>query len=434
MATQYWHQEMETLDRESLGRLQLERLQQALARAARTPYYHKRFQEEGLDLSSIDTLEKVKDLPFTTKQDLRLSYPDGMVAEPRREIVRLHASSGTTGKSTVIFYTRKDLREWADLIARAMVATGVSADDVFQNMMSYGLFTGGLGLHYGAERLGCLVIPSAAGNSEKQIQLMQDFGSTVVHITPSYSLHLAEIVRGMGLEPRDLSMAKAYLGAEPYSEATRQKIEEQFAVDAYNSYGLSELNGPGVAFECTEKAGMHIWEDNYFVEVIDPETGENVPDGEEGELVLTHLNRDAMPIIRYRTRDLTRIIPEPCGCGRSHRRIERIKGRTDDMLIVGGVNVFPSQVESVLMNIPEVGNNYRIIIKRENNLDRMHIEVELYTKMFHGDLKELRQLNKKIVDKLRSTIIINPRVELMEPGSLPPSMGKAVRVIDEREV
>ncbi len=429
-----WNREIETIDRKSLEALQLERLRKALGAAAETPFYKKVFADKKVDISKIATLEHLKDLPFTTKNDLRLSYPDGMVAVPRSKVVRMHASSGTTGKSTVIFYSMKDVSEWADLVARSMMATGATADDVFQNMMGYGLFTGGLGLHYGAERLGCMVIPSSTGNTLRQIQLMQDFNTTIIHITPSYALHLADEINKQGVDPRDLTVKKAYLGAEPYSEATRDKIEEQWGLDAYNSYGMSEMNGPGVAFECTEKAGMHLWEDFYIAEVINPETLEVLPDGEAGELVLTHINREAMPIFRYRTRDLTRIIPTPCPCGRTHRRIERITGRTDDMLIIGGVNVFPSQIESVLMNIPEVGNNYQIVLDREENLDRIKIKVELYSKMFHGDLKELERLRKKIVEELRAIIVVNPRVELHEPGSLPPSMGKAVRVIDNRKI
>ncbi len=434
MGIMFWNEEIETLDRKSLEKLQLEKLKASLTAASQTPFYRKVFEDTGVDIDSIRSIEHLQDLPLTTKNDLRLSYPDGMVAVDRKEIVRMHASSGTTGKSTVIFYSRRDIEDWADLVARCMVATGTTPDDVFQNMMGYGLFTGGLGLHYGAERLGCLVIPSSTGNTMKQIQLMQDFGTTVVHITPSYSLHLVEVIRENDIDPHDLSLKKAYIGAEPHSEATRKKIEDQYGIDAYNSYGLSEMNGPGVSFECTEKQGMHIWEDFYIVEVIDPHTGEVLPDGDEGELVLTHINREAMPIIRYRTRDLTRIIPDSCPCGRTHRRIERIKGRTDDMFIISGVNVFPSQIESVLMNVPEVGNNYQIVLDREENLDRLHIKVELYSKMFHGDLKELNRLKETIAEKIRSTVIVNPRVELLEPGSLPPSTGKAVRVIDNREL
>ncbi|HPI89527.1 MAG TPA: phenylacetate--CoA ligase [Spirochaetota bacterium] len=430
----FWNEKIETIDRADLNKLQLEKLKKALEAAASTPFYKKLFNDNGVDVSKVTTLKHLKDLPFTTKHDLRLSYPDGMVAVPRTDIVRLHASSGTTGKSTVIFYTWKDLSDWADLIARSMMATGTTKDDVFQNMMGYGLFTGGLGLHYGAERLGCLVIPSSTGNSLKQMELMKDFSTTVIHITPSYAMHLVEVIKENGVNPHDLSVKKAYLGAEPYSEGVKKKIEEQWGLEAYNSYGLSEMNGPGVAFECVHKNGMHLWEDFYIMEIINPETGENLPDGEEGELVLTHINRAAMPIIRYRTRDLTRIMPEKCACGRTHRRIERIKGRTDDMLIVGGVNVFPSQIETVLMNVPEVGNNYQIVLDRHNNLDRIHVRVELYSKMFEGDIKALDALKKKIVERLKALITVNPKIEFLEPGSLPPSTGKAVRVIDKREI
>ena len=315
-----------------------------------------------------------------------------------------------------------------------MVAAGVTRDDVFQNMMGYGLFTGGLGFHYGAERIGAMVIPSSSGNSLRQIQLMQDFGATVMHITPSYALHLVEVVQEQGIDPHSLPIAKAFLGAEPYSEAVKQKIEEQWGVKVYNSYGMSEMNGPGVAVECLKTCGMHLAEDYYIAEIIDPDTCQVLPDGHEGELVLTHINREAMPIIRYRTRDLTRIVSEPCPCGRTHRRIERIKGRSDDMLIVGGVNVFPSQIETVLMKFPEVGNNYQIVLDRQNNLDRLHIKVEIYSKMFKGDLKELKKLNERIVTELRALIVINPRIEFMEPGALPPSQGKAVRVFDNRQI
>ena len=430
----FWNKEIETMPREELEALQIKRLQKAAAAAAATPFYNKVFKNRGFDPSAISTLDNLRDIPLTTKNDLRLSYPSGMVAVKQSDIVRMHASSGTTGKSTVIFYTAKDISEWADLVARCMTATGTTKDDVFQNMMGYGLFTGGLGLHYGAERLGAMVIPSATGNSLRQIQLMQDFHTTVIHITPSYALHLVEVITEHGINPHDLTVKKAYLGAEPYSEGVRKKIEEQWNLEAYNSYGLSEMNGPGVAFECEEKNGMHIWEDFYIPEIINPDSGEILPDGEQGELVITHINRDAMPILRYRTRDLTTIIPEPCACGRTHRRIERIKGRTDDMLIVGGVNVFPSQIETVLMRIPEVGNNYQILLDREGSLDRMHVKVELYSKMFDGDLKALKQLNKKIVEEMRALITINPKVEFLEPGSLPPSEGKAVRVIDKREI
>ncbi len=430
----YYNEKIETLPKKELESLQVERLKKSLNAASRTPYYSKLFAEKKINIDNISTLEHIKDLPFTTKNDLRLSYPDGMVAVPRSEVVRMHASSGTTGKSTVIFHTMNDVNNWADQVARAMYSTGARKEDILQNMMGYGLFTGGLGLHYGAEKLGCMVIPSSTGNSLRQIQLLQDFNSTLIHITPSYALHLVEVIKEHGINPHDLSIKKAYFGAEPYSEATKEKLEALWGIDAYNMYGLSEMNGPGVAVDCVYKSGMHLAEDFYIAEIINPETGEQLPDGEEGELVLTHINREAMPIIRYRTRDLTRIIPEQCRCGKTHRRIERIKGRSDDMIIVGGVNVFPSQIESVLMNIPEIGNNYVIILDREDGLDKMHIQVELYSKLFRGDLNALKQLNREILEKLRALIVINPKIEFMEPGSLPPSEGKAKRVIDKRTI
>lgn len=430
----YWNEEIEAITQQELRKLQEKRLQKTLHAAAKTPFYKKRFESNNIDISKITTLEDIQKLPFTTKNDLRLSYPDGMVAVDRSEIVRIHASSGTTGKSTVIFYTQKDINQWAEQVCRGMYSTGIRKSDTFQNMMGYGLFTGGLGLHYGAEKLGCLVIPSSTGNSLKQIQLIQDFNTSVIHITPSYCLHLSEIIQNEGYDPKELPIKKAIMGAEPYSDETRIKLENIYGIDVYNGYGLSEMNGPGVSFECEKKEGMHLAEDFYIAEIIDPDTGEQLPDGEIGELVLTHINRDAMPIIRYRTRDLTRIIPEKCSCGRTHRRVERMKGRTDDMLIIGGVNVFPSQIESVLMKIPEVGNNYQIVVDRIHDLDKLHVRVELYSKMFHGDLSELKRITSKITELLKSTIIVTPKVELLEPGSLPPSTGKAVRVIDNRKI
>jgi phenylacetate-CoA ligase len=346
----------------------------------------------------------------------------------------MHASSGTTGKSTVIFYTQHDIDEWSDQVARSLTATGITTNDVFQNMMGYGLFTGGLGMHLGAERLGCMVIPASTGNTLKQIQLMEDFRTTAMHITPSYALHLADAIREQGIDPAELSVRKAFLGAEPYSIGVKHKVEEQWNLDAYNSYGMSEMNGPGVAFECEYKDGMHLWEDFYIIEIIDPDTLENLPDGEEGELVLTHVNRRAMPLIRYRTRDLTRIIPGVCPCGRTHRRIDRIKGRSDDMLIVGGVNVFPSQIETVLMKIPEVGNNYQILLNRVNNLDRLNLKIELKNNDLFGNENELRCLQTKISAEVIALITVTPRLELLSPGTLPASTGKAVRVIDNREI
>jgi len=430
----FWNEEIETLDRESLEKLQLKKLTETLRWAANTPFYKQLFNNKKIDIDKVTSLEHLKDFPFTKKSDLRTSYPDGMVAVDKKEIVRMHASSGTTGKSTVIFYTQRDIEDWADLIARSLTASGITSKDVFQNMMGYGLFTGGLGMHLGAERLGCMVIPASTGNTLKQIQLMQDFETSALHITPSYALHLADALREHGVEPAELSVRKAFLGAEPYSVGVKQKVEEQWNLDAYNSFGMSEMNGPGVAFECEHKNGMHLWEDFYIMEIIDPETLESLPDGEEGELVLTHINRRAMPLIRYRTRDLTRVIPYRCGCGRTHRRIDRIIGRSDDMLIVSGVNVFPSQIETVLMKTPEVGNNYQILLNRVNNLDRLNIKVELKNNDLFGNDYELKCLHSKMSAELVSLITVTPRIELVPPGSLPASTGKAVRVIDSREI
>ncbi len=383
------------------------------------------------DLNSLLQLEK---LPLTTKEDLRENWPYGFLAVSKDELVRMHSSSGTTGRATVIFHTANDLQEWTNLLARCMYMTGVRKPDVFQNMMTYGLFTGGLGFHYGAERIGALVIPAGAGNSKRQIQLMRDFGTTVIHIIPSYALHLFTFFEEMKLVPsKDTSVRMAFLGAEPHSEKTRKKIEELYGFKAFNSYGLSEMNGPGVAFECPYQSGLHIWEDNFLVEIIDPDTMKPVPDGVEGELVLTTLMREGMPILRYRTKDLTRIIPGPCECGRTHRRIERIKGRTDDMLILKGVNIFPIQIEKKLMGIPGVGTNFQIILEREGFNDSMIVKVEVRKEFFDGELKHLEALRRKIAEELRSDILITPRVELVEPNTLPATEGKAIRVLDNRK-
>jgi phenylacetate-CoA ligase len=429
----FWDEEYEFMDRKRLEEIQMERLKITLQRAYKTEFYKRKFAEYGIKPSDIVNLDDIKKLPFTEKNDLREAYPYGFLAVDLEDVVRLHASSGTTGKPTVIFYTKNDIETWANIVARCIIATGATSKDIFQNMMSYGLFTGGLGLHYGAEKVGMLVVPTATGDTKRQIQFMKDFNTTVLHITPSYALHLSDVLNEMGISPNSLNLKKAYLGAEPYSESTKNKIEKLYNIDVYNSYGLSEMNGPGVAFECIYKDGMHIWEDHYIVEIIDPKTGEDVKEGEYGELVLTIISREAMPIIRYRTKDITRILPDRCKCGRTHRRIDRIRGRTDDMLIISGVNVFPSQIEHVLMNIPEVATNYQIVVKKEGQLDKLHIRVELYSKYFKGTLKELELIKEKIKSELKSVIFITPIVELCEPGTIPPSKGKAKRVIDERD-
>jgi len=431
----YWDEYVETLSDSEIEALQFYRLKQILERVSQCGFYQKRFKEMGLDVSAVESLEDLSRFPFTTKQDLRDAYPYGFLCEPKERLVRLHVSSGTTGQATAVFYTQRDLESWADLMARCMHMTGARPGDTFQNMMGYGLFTGGLGFHYGAERLGLLTIPAGAGNSKRQVQLMRDFSTTVIHIIPSYALHLMDVMSEMGVEPkRDLQLRIAYTGAEPYSEEIRQRIQEFYGVKAYNSYGLSEMNGPGVAFECPEQAGMHIWEDSYLVEIVDPETLEPVPDGTVGELVLTSLRREAMPLIRYRTKDLTRIIGGQCPCGRKHRRLDRIQGRSDDMFIIKGVNIFPIQVEQVLMNIPEVGNNYLIVLQRENNVDQMTVRVEVTDRTFIEDMRHLQRLQKKITHELKGELLVTPRVELVEPSSLPRTEGKAVRLIDERKL
>ena len=429
----FWDRESETLPRPELEALQLKRLQETVQRLAqRVPFYQRRFAELGLKPDRIKSLADVRRLPFTTGIDLRAVYPDGMLAVPADEPVRLHTSSGTTGKPKALFFSRNDVNNAAELIARSLVMTGITPKDVFQNMMSYGLFTGGLIMHYGAEKVGCLVIPAGPGTSERQLMLMQDFKTTAVHILPSYALYFAGFLEQKGLNPRrDLFLSKAFVGAEPHTEETRRRIEEALGVDVYNSYGLTEMNGPGVAFECEHKAGLHLWEDNYIMEIIDPVTGEPLPDGKTGELVLTTLKREAMPILRYRTRDMTSIIAAPCACGRTHRRLERITGRSDDMLIVRGVNIFPQQIERVLMALPQIGHNYVIILE---GLDDMTIKVELAAAGFDGQVEHLAALQNQLVEKLRAEIWVRPKVELVPAGSLPVAEGKAKRVIDKRSL
>jgi phenylacetate-CoA ligase len=434
MMTEYWQKDVETMSRGELASFQAERLRRTVETAARSPFYGAAFQRAGVAPENVSGSDDLRRLPVTTKDDLRAAYPYGLLAVGKEELVRLHSSSGTTGSATVIFHTRHDLDSWTNLVARCLYMVGVRPGDVFQNMMGYGLFTGGLGLHYGAEKVGALTIPAGAGNSKRQISLMRDFGTTVVHIIPSYALRLADEFRREGFDPRrDTRLRVAVLGAEPHSEGARRRLEEVFGFRAYNCYGLSELNGPGVAFECPEQDGMHLWEDAFLAEVVDPDTLEPVPEGEEGELILTNLDRTGMPLVRYRTKDLTRFIPGPCPCGRTHRRIDRIKGRTDDMLILKGVNIYPIQVERVLMGIPGVGSAYLITLSTDKWIDQMKVSVEIDRSAFTGDLRSLEDLRRRITGELRDEILITPIVDLVEPDSLPKSEGKAVRVIDERK-
>lgn len=421
------------MPRPALERLQLERLQESLRRAATSPFYSRLFRERNIRPEDIRSLADVRKLPFTVKDDLRQNYPFGLLTVPKDEIVRMHCTSGTTGNPAAVLYDRHDLDSWANLIARSLYATGARPSDVFQNMSGYGLFTGGLGFQYGAEKLGMMTIPAAAGNSKRQIKLMRDFGTTCAHSVPSYLGRLHAVFAEQGLDPaRDTQLRRLFIGAEPHSEETRRRIQEMFGCKAYNSFGMTEMNGPGVAFECECQADMHVWEDCYLIEIVDPETLEPVPDGTEGEMVLTTLDRHAMPLIRYRTRDLTRIIPEPCACGRTHRRIARITGRSDDMFIIKGCNVFPIQIERVLMRIPNVANDYLITLDTNEEGDTMLVQAELAPDSFSDDYKQLETLRKRIARELCDEILVTPTVQLVAPGALPKSEGKAVRVIDRR--
>ena len=429
----FWQEELETMPRPALERLQLERLQESLRRAATSPFYSRVFRERNIRPEDIRSLADVRKLPFTVKDDLRQNYPFGLLTVPQDEIVRMHCTSGTTGNPAAVLYDRHDLDSWANLIARSLYATGARPSDVFQNMSGYGLFTGGLGFQYGAEKLGMMTIPAAAGNSKRQIKLMRDFGTTCAHSVPSYLGRLHAVFAEQGLDPaRDTQLKRLFIGAEPHSEETRRRIQEMFGCKAYNSFGMTEMNGPGVAFECECQADMHVWEDCYLIEIVDPETLEPVPDGTEGEMVLTTLDRHAMPLIRYRTRDLTRIIPEPCACGRTHRRIARITGRSDDMFIIKGCNVFPIQIERVLMRIPNVANDYLITLDTNEEGDTMLVQAELAPDSFTDDYKQLETLRKRIARELCDEILVTPTVQLVAPGALPKSEGKAVRVIDHR--
>lgn len=426
-----YYDSAESLDRTELDKLQVERLRTVVENARKSPFYGERLK--GVDVAEISSPSDITKLPFTTKDDLRSQYPHGLLTRSTDEFVRLHASSGTTGTPVAVFYTQKDIDTWADLMARSMHAVGIRRSDVLQNTSGYGLFTGGLGIHYGSERLGCLTVPAGAGNTRRQIKLIRDFNVSVLHIIPSFALYFAAKVREEGFEPEDMPWRIALIGAEPHTEETRQRIEELMHIKAYNSYGLSEMNGPGVAFECTEQSGMHVWEDSYIAEIINPETGEHVEEGEIGELVMTTLTREGMPIIRYRTRDLTRFIPGTCACGRTHRRIDRIAGRVDDMLIIKGVNIYPMQIEQVLMSMPEVGQNYVIELVRENFIDQIRIKVEVKEDYFEEDMRFLQKLQKSIAARLCNEILVTPRIELVMHDSIPKAPGKAIRVVDMRD-
>ena len=424
----------ETLPREEMEALQLRRLRDLCDRIyANVPFYRTRFAEAGVSPADIKSLADLKLLPFTEKQDLRDYYPFGLFAVPRDHIVRLHASSGTTGKAVVVGYTARDLENWAELMARSMSAAGVSRSDVVHIAYGYGLFTGGLGAHYGAERIGSTVVPASGGATRRQAHLMRDFGATVLCATPSYALHLWEAANEAGVDFRDLPLRTGIFGAEPWSEAMRRDIEEKMGMDAMNIYGLSEIMGPGVAMECVEaKHGMHLWEDHILPEIIDPVTGEQLPPGQVGELVLTTLTKEGIPMLRYRTRDLTSLDYTPCRCGRTHVRISRLQGRSDDMLIIRGVNVFPQQIEGLLMESDGLTPNYQIIVGTANNLDTLEVRVEVNDTLFADEIRKLQMLENRLQKNIKEFLGVSAKVRLMEPRSIQRSEGKAQRIVDHR--
>ena len=431
----YLNPEKETMSRDALEALQLERLQQTVRHCMNAEFYRKRFAELGITPDDIRTLDDVRRLPFTSKEDLRENYPFGLACVPLKECTRLHSSSGTTGNPTVVLHTKKDLDEWAEAVARCLWMVGSRPEDVFQNSAGYGMFTAGLGFQYGAERVGMLTVPAAAGNTTRQIKFIKDFGTTVLHAIPSYASRIFEVMNEEGVDPRkDTQLRILCIGAEPHSEEQRKRIEDNLGVKAYNSYGISEMMGPGVAFECPEQNGLHIWEDYFIVEIIDPVTLEPVPDGELGELVITTINREAMPLLRYRTRDLTRFLPGECPCGRHHRRLARLQGRSDDMIILKGVNIFPIQVEKILLKFKQLSTDYLITLESQKNGDTMTIDVEL-SQLFTDDYKRLQQLEKDITRQLKDEILITPKVRLVPKGTLQVSdEKKAVRVKDLRKL
>ncbi len=429
----YWQPEFETMDRGELLQFQLERLQTTLNRVVRNvPLYRRRFAEKGIDPDDFTSLDDLRRLPFTTKEDIRDNYPYGLFAVPLREVVRLQSSSGVTGKPTVVGYTRADIRRWADLAARILCAGGLSRDDVLQVAFHYGLFTGGFGLHYGAERLGASVIPISSGNAERQALIMQDYRTTALACTPSYALHLADVLNEMDLAPSKLHLKYCLLGAEAWSEAMREEIQKRLNVAATDNYGVSELLGPGVAGECLERQGMHCNEDHFLFEVLDPESGAPVPDGDVGELVVTSLTKEAFPMIRFRTGDLTRRITEPCACGRTLHRISRVLGRCDDMLTIRGINVFPSQVEAALVQVEGATPHYQIIIEREDRLDKVTVLVEAHESHQFDLLSANQRLVNTIAATLEKTVGVDFDVKLVEKRSLDRSEGKAKRIVDKR--
>ena len=431
----FWDREAETLKQEELRKLQLRRLRAVVEYCFRnSPFYRAKLKEAGVYPQDIRSLGDITKLPFTVKDDLRDNYPFGMLAVPGQEVVRYHASSGTTGKPTIVAYTRRDIDNWADLMARVLTCAGVSKRDTVQLIYNYAFFTGGLGFHYGAERIGAAVIPAGVGNSEKQLLTMRDLKVTAFSSTPSYALYLAEFASERGIDVSEFSLRTGIFGAEPWSEEMRRRIEEAYGIKAYDNYGLSELCGPGVAVECEAREGLHVWSDHFLLEVIDPESGEVLGPGEKGELVFTTLTREAMPLLRYRSRDISVVDDEPCSCGRTHPRMLRVLGRSDDMLIIRGVNVFPSQVEHVLLQFPEVAEHYQIVVDRRRSMDVLQVRVEVTEGIFRGEAEALRSLKSRLEEKLKSVLGVRAEVTFVEPGAIPRSSGKAQRVVDLRRV
>ncbi|MBO8138345.1 MAG: phenylacetate--CoA ligase [Desulfotomaculum sp.] len=429
-----WDREKECIERSQLEELQLARLKKTLKNVyENVPFYRKKFDEHGVKPEDCRSLKDLSRFPFTVKNDLRDNYPFGMFAVPKSKIVRIHASSGTTGKPTVVGYTQNDINTWAELVARMVTMAGVTNDDVAQVCFGYGLFTGAFGLHYGLEKVGAMVVPTSTGNTERQIMLMQDFQTTAVISTPTYAMHMAETAKKMGVDPAQLPLRVGLFGSEAWTENMRVELENTWNIKATDNYGLSEIMGPGVAGECLETCGMHIAEDHFLVEVIDPDTGEPLDYGEEGELVITTLTKEALPIIRYRTRDITKLNPEPCRCGRTTARMSKVSGRTDDMLIISGVNVFPSQIESVLLQIDGISSHYQIIVTKKGYLDAMEVQVEPTAEAFTGHYKDLQALEEKVRNSLYTVLSLRAKVKLVEPGSLERFEGKAKRVIDKRK-
>jgi len=430
----YWQPKYELMQRRELEELQLRRLKSVAEKVCNSvPFYHRKFQEAGVTPEDIKSLADISRLPTTRKQDLRDNYPFGLFAVPREEVVRVHASSGTTGKPTVVGYTAKDIETWSDLMARDFVMVGVEKKDIFQNAVNYGFFTGGLGVHYGIERMGAMAVPSGVGNTERQLEIMMDFGVTVLHCTPSYALYLAETAKARGVVDK-LNLRIGCFGAEPWSDESRRELEEALNIKAYDSYGLSEMMGPGVAFECQEQDGLHIWEDHFLIEILDKNEQPCAP-GEPGELVITSLTKEAMPLIRYHTGDVTYIMEESCPCGRTSRKLHRFLGRADDMLIVRGINVFPSQIEDVLVSIPEIGSYFQVIVDRKKHgLDEISIQVELKDEAFTGELSDLARIQKKTEERLKSVLNVRSKIELVEKGSIPRTAGKSKKVVDRRDV